>query len=239
VIPAIDLRGGRVVRLEQGDFTRETSFSDDPIAQVRTFVAEGAPWIHVVDLDGARDGQPRQRGVIAEIVRAAGPAMVQVAGGLRTFSAIDDALGSGAARAVLGTVAITDPRIVGEAVRRYGSDRITVALDVRGGHAVGGGWLDGAPGRDVPAVLEDLLRSGVTTVVVTGIDRDGLLGGPDVELLGGIAERGDLRVIASGGVTTIDDLEAVRRLGCAGAIVGRAIYDGRLDLGAAIRTLRA
>lgn len=239
MIPAIDLRGGRVVRLERGDFGRETTFGDDPAAQARVFADAGARWIHVVDLDGARDGRPRQMAAIAAIVAAAAGVAIEVAGGLRTSESVAAALDAGASRIVLGTVAITHPDLVAEVVTRHGPDAIAVALDVRKGQAVGGGWLEGSPARDVSSVIEGLAEVGVRTWIVTAIDRDGLLGGPDLELLGQVVAAGSASVIASGGVTTLDDLRAVRRIGCAGAIVGRAIYDGRLDLAGAIRALRS
>ena len=236
VIPAIDLRGGAVVRLEQGDFGRETTFSDDPVEQARTFVGRGARWIHVVDLDGARDGSRPQATIVARIVHAATPAAVEVAGGLRDAASIEAALEAGAARVVIGTAAITDPDLVSDAVRRHGPDPIAVAVDVRDGQAVGSGWLGGAPARDIDGLLADLERREITTVIVTAIERDGLLGGPDLALLAAVAAR-PFRVIASGGLTTLADLRAVRAIGCVGAIVGRAIYDGQLDLAAAIAAM--
>jgi phosphoribosylformimino-5-aminoimidazole carboxamide ribotide isomerase len=239
VIPAIDLRGGRVVRLERGDFDRETTFGDDPAEQARAFAGAGVRWIHVVDLDGARDGRPRQTAAVAAIVAAAGGVAIEVAGGLRTAESVAAALDAGAARIVLGTVAITDPELVAQVVARHGPEAIAVALDVRDGQAVGGGWLEGSPARDVSTVIEGLAGVGVRTWIVTAIDRDGLLGGPDLELLAQVVAAGSATVIASGGVTTLDDLHAVRRIGCGGAIVGRAIYDGRLDLAGAIRALRS
>jgi phosphoribosylformimino-5-aminoimidazole carboxamide ribotide isomerase len=238
VIPAIDLRGGRVVRLEQGDFGRETAFSSDPVEVARGFVSAGARWLHLVDLDGARDGTRRQDAVVGDVVAAARDARVQVAGGLRDPSSIASALGSGAARVVLGTAAITDPELVARAVDQYGAARVAVALDVRDGQAVGAGWRPDAPKRAARDVLDTLSRRGVTTFIVTAIARDGLLGGPDLDLLEDcLAVATDATVIASGGVTTSDDLRAVRRIGCGGAIVGRAIYDGRLDLASTLREI--
>jgi phosphoribosylformimino-5-aminoimidazole carboxamide ribotide isomerase len=239
ILPAIDLRGGRVVRLERGDFERETSFGDDPVDQARTFAAAGARWLHGVDLDGARDGRRRQAEVVSSIVDAAGDTQVEVAGGLRDAASIAEALATGAARAVLGTAAVTRPDVVRAAVAEHGPARIAVALDIRDGRAVGGGWLEDAPARDLAAVLDDLVKASVATVIVTAIDRDGLLGGPDLELLARVVGATPAAVIASAGVTTLDDLRAVRAAGCAGAIVGRALYDGRLELGTAIRAMDA
>ena len=237
MVPAIDLRGGRVVRLQQGDFGRETDFGADPADAARAFVHAGARWIHVVDLDGAREGAAVQVDVVRSILAAAGDASVELAGGLRDAAAVDAAIDAGAARVVLGTVAITRPDVVSAAVERHGAERIAVAIDVRAGRAVGGAWLDEAPARDADRLVQEVSALGVRTIIVTAIDRDGLLGGPDLDLLGRCLAATDVAVIASGGIAAIDDLRAVRALGCGGAIVGRAIYDGRLDLGMAIRAL--
>ena len=239
MIPAIDLRRGRVVRLEQGDFERETAFAADPAETARRFAEAGARWIHVVDLDGAREGRPRQATTIASIVEAAPGTRVEVAGGLRDGPSIEAALGTGAGRVVLGTIAITDPEVVAAAIERHGPERIAVALDIRGGRAVGGGWLGGAPQRDARRLIDEVGTLGVETIIVTAIERDGLLGGPDVALLRACVRATSANVIASGGVASIDDLREARAIGCAGAIVGRALYDGRLDLAAAIRALAA
>jgi phosphoribosylformimino-5-aminoimidazole carboxamide ribotide isomerase len=235
ILPAIDLRGGRVVRLEQGDFARETAFADDPVAVARDFVDRGTRWLHVVDLDGARSGRPAQVDVIARIVAAVGGcAQVEVAGGLRDEAAVSQALASGAARAVVATAALADPTFAARLVDAHGADRIVVALDVRDGLAVGAGWRDGAPGRRVDDALADLAARGVSTFEVTAIDRDGLLSGPDLELLGSLVHAGRGAIIASGGIASIDDLLATRAIGCRGAIIGRAIYDGTLDTGSAL-----
>jgi phosphoribosylformimino-5-aminoimidazole carboxamide ribotide isomerase len=236
ILPAIDLRGGKVVRLQQGDFERETTFSDDPVAVARAFVDGGANWLHVVDLDGARTGEPAHADALRRIVEAVGDrAAVEVAGGLRTEEAVATVLAAGAARAVIGTAALRDPAFGGRLVAAHGPDRITVALDVRDGLALGEGWHRGAVGIDPATALMALADQGVATFEATAIDRDGLLGGPDLDLLGRLVRlsRGD--VIASGGITTIDDIRAVRELGCAGAILGRALYEGRLELESAMR----
>jgi phosphoribosylformimino-5-aminoimidazole carboxamide ribotide isomerase len=236
LLPAIDLRGGRVVRLEQGDFARETAFSDDPSAVAAGFAEAGARWLHVVDLDGARVGAPAQIDVVGAIVAAVGPFVrVEASGGLRSAADVGAALSVGASRIALGTVAVEDPAIVGDLVARHGAERIAVAVDVRGGLAVGRGWKEGAPGVDPGALLRDLAEAGVTTFEVTAIERDGLGGGPDLELLAGLVGLGLGSVIASGGIRSADDLERLAAIGCGGAIVGRALYDGSLAIEAAIR----
>lgn len=236
ILPAIDLRGGRVVRLQQGDFERETVFSGDPVAVARSFAEAGAGWLHVVDLDGARTGEPAHAAVIRDLVGAVGDRLaVEVAGGLRTEGSVAAILAAGAARAVVGTAALRDPGFAGRLVATHGPDRIAVALDIRDGLALGEGWREGASGLRAEDALAALADAGVTMLEATAIDRDGLLGGPDLELLERLVrlERG--AVIASGGIASLEDLRAVRALGCAGAIVGRALYEGRLDLEEALR----
>lgn len=235
ILPAIDLRGGLVVRLRQGDFGRETAFSDDPVDIAARFAADGARWLHVVDLDGARAGHPVHGPVIERIVAAVAPTTsVEVAGGLRTPQSVADVLLAGAARAVVGTAALRDPAFAEELVARHGPARIVVALDVRMGQAVGDAWRSDDASVPVEDILPALAGSGVATFEVTAIDRDGLLGGPDLDLLRRLVDFRRGAIIASGGIATIDDLAAVRTVGCAGAIVGRSLYEGRLDLRSAL-----
>jgi phosphoribosylformimino-5-aminoimidazole carboxamide ribotide isomerase len=237
-LPAIDLRGGRVVRLSEGDFQRETVYGSDPVEVARSFVAAGARWIHIVDLDGAKDGARRQGDAISAIVAAVGERVAcEVAGGLRDEASVQAVLAAGASRAVVGTAALRDPEFVRRLVERFGAARIAVALDVREGMAVGQGWVPGASGVPVDEALVRLADAGADTFIVTAIERDGLLTGPNLELLARMVTLGRGDVIASAGVSSIADIAAVRRIGCSGAIVGRAIYEGRLDLAEAIRSL--
>ncbi len=239
LLPAIDIRGGRVVRLRQGDFGAETVYGDDPVALAVGFVGQGATWLHVVDLDGARDPARRQVDVVAAIVAGVGDrARVEVAGGLRDEAAVGPLLRTGAARAILGTAALADPALAGRLVRTHGADRVAVALDVRDGQAVGHGWVDAARGVPVEEALERLAGVGVVTFEVTAIDRDGTLAGPDLRLLAGLVAVGRGAIVASAGISSLDDLRAVRALGCSGAIVGRALYEGRLSLREALDGLR-
>jgi phosphoribosylformimino-5-aminoimidazole carboxamide ribotide isomerase len=238
LLPAIDLRGGRVVRLVRGDFSQETVYDDDPVAVARRFVEDGARWLHVVDLDGARDPATRQVDVVASIVAGVGErTFVEVAGGLRDERAVKEVLRAGAARAVVGTAALADPAFAGRLVATHGAAGIAVALDVRDGMAVGHGWRPGAPGMPVEDAVRSLADQGVTTFEVTAIDRDGTLEGPDVALLARLVALDRGAIIASAGITTLEDLVRVRDLGCSGAIVGRALYEGRLSIAAALRTL--
>lgn len=237
LLPAIDLRGGRVVRLVEGDFGRETRFADDPLAVAEGFAAAGATWLHVVDLDAARDGEgtPANRTALRRLVGAVGGRMaVEIGGGIRSAAAAEAWLELGVRRVVLGTALLRDPELGATLVRRVGPGRVAAALDVRDGAAVGEGWRPGAVAAPVEAVLDRLAGVGIETFVATAIARDGRLSGPDLDLLGRLVQRRRGRIVASGGIAGPADLEAVIRLGCAGAIVGRALYEGRLDLGAAL-----
>jgi phosphoribosylformimino-5-aminoimidazole carboxamide ribotide isomerase len=236
ILPAIDLRGGRVVRLEQGDFARETAFSDDPIAVALAFADAGARWLHVVDLDAARDGHSDHGPVIAAIVDALGERVaVEVAGGLRTADAVSEVLDRGAARAIVGTAALRDAAFVGAVVAAHGPERLAIALDVRDGLAVGHGWQTGAPGTPVDEALAALADQGATIFEVTAIERDGTLGGPDLTLYERLVGMARGAIVASAGITTAQDVAAVRAIGCTGAIIGRALYDGRLTIADALR----
>jgi phosphoribosylformimino-5-aminoimidazole carboxamide ribotide isomerase len=238
LLPAIDLRGGRVVRLVEGDFGRETAYSDDPVGTARGFADQGASWIHVVDLDGARAGEPVQAATIRTIVGAVdGRVQCQVAGGLRSDAAVAAALEAGAARVVLGTAAIREPAFAGRLVSQYGAERIVAALDIRDRLALGEGWRPGAPGVLAADALATLAENGIASFVVTAIDRDGRLEGPDLDLLASLVALDRGRVIASGGIGSLDDLRRVRDAGCIGAIVGTALYEGRFTINEASAAL--
>jgi phosphoribosylformimino-5-aminoimidazole carboxamide ribotide isomerase len=231
VLPAIDIREGRVVRLRQGDFDQETSYSDDPVAVAVGFAASGAAWLHVVDLDGARSGVPVHTPIIGAIAAAVGGEVrVEAAGGLRTADAARSILASGAARVVVGTAALRDPTFAGTLVEEHGPERVAVAIDVRDGRAVGSGWVASSPGPDALDAIAVLADKGVTTFEVTAIDRDGLMQGPDLDLLQRAVSLGRGRIIASAGITSTTDIAAVGAIGCAGAIIGRALYEGQLSL---------
>ena len=239
LLPAIDLRGGRVVRLRQGDFEQETSYDDDPVAIARTFADVGAEWLHVVDLDGARVGEPLQLQLAADIVAEVHlRTKVEVGGGLRTPETVAGALGTGATRAVVGTAALRDPEFAVTLVARYGPERIVASIDVRNGMALGEGWRDGAKGLPADEAVRMLAAVGITTFEVTAIDRDGLLGGPDLALLRSLVALDCGRIIASGGIASFNDVIATRAAGCHGAIVGRALYEGRIDLGSLVAAMR-
>lgn len=231
ILPAIDLRGGRVVRLRQGDFDRETAYSDDPVQVATRFADAGARWLHVVDLDGARTGTPAHGETLRSIVTAMGDRVrVEVAGGLRDEDAVAAVLAMGAARAVVGTAALRDPAFAGRLIAVHGPNAIAVSIDVRDGRAVGHGWAPGTGGLDAADAVARLADAGVATFEVTAIERDGLLGGPDLGLYERLVAMSRGVIVASGGIASVADLGAVRDRGCSGAIVGRAIYEGRIDL---------
>ncbi len=220
IIPAIDLLGGRVVRLEQGDFARVTDFGPDPIELARRFAGEGASWLHVVDLDGARLGQWCHLDVIAQIVAAAGVA-VQV----------EAALGRGVARVIVGTAATESPAVAAALADRFGS-RLVFSLDTRGRRVLTQGWRSESA-EDPVALAEKLRDLGAQRFIHTDTARDGTLRGPDLSGLSALLPVG-IPVLVAGGVATYADLEAIRDAGAEGAIVGRALLVGKIELGPAL-----
>ncbi len=229
--PAIDIRGGRCVRLIEGDFNRETTYDSDPSLAARRWVVSGAEWLHVVDLDGAVEGRPVNGEAVANI-RAAVDVPIQLGGGLRLLTDLEDAFSAGVDRAVLGTIALRDPELVISAVARWG-DRIAVALDARDGRLATDGWLGQTDARAVE-VAQRLARSRVRHFVYTDIRRDGTLSGPNLQGLSELIDQVDADVIASGGIASLEDITAVATIGASGAIIGRALYDGRIDLAEAV-----
>lgn len=229
VIPAIDLRGGKCVRLLRGDFSHETIYGDDPVAMARHWAESGAAILHVVDLDGAAAGSPQQTELIAAIC-AAIPIPVEVGGGLRTLADIAATLAAGASRIVLGTAAIENPDLVTVALAAHGPERIVLGLDARGGYVATGGWLATSSVRAVDLARAMAERS-VRRVVATDIDRDGARTGPNVDFLAEIATSG-LAVIASGGVKDRGHLALLAAApGIEAVITGTALYTGDLNLG--------
>jgi phosphoribosylformimino-5-aminoimidazole carboxamide ribotide isomerase len=233
--PAIDIRGGRCVRLIEGDFNRETAYDSDPSAAARRWVKAGAEWLHIVDLDGAVEGRPINREAVAQI-RASVDVPIQLGGGLRQLTDLEDAFATGVDRAILGTVALRDPELVISAVSRWG-DRIAVALDARDGRLATDGWLGQTDTRAVE-VAQRLAQRRVRHFIYTDIRRDGTLSGPNLEGLSELVEKVDADVIASGGIALLDDIKAAANVGATGAIIGRALYDGRVDLAEALALFR-
>lgn len=236
VIPAIDIRGGRCVRLLRGDYDRETVYGDDPAAVAREWEAQGAPRLHVVDLDGAREGRPVNRAEVAAICEAVA-IPVEVSGGLRTMADVEAAAARGAGRLQLGSAAVRDPDLVSRAAARF-PGMVVVAIDTRAGEALTEGWREGS-GADALALAREMAARGAPRIMVTDVGRDGALEGPNVALAATFAAALDVPVVASGGVTTADDLRALAETGCEGAIVGKALYEGRFTLAEALEAVAA
>jgi phosphoribosylformimino-5-aminoimidazole carboxamide ribotide isomerase len=239
VIPAIDIRGGRCVRLEQGDYERETVFSDDPAGVARRWEQSGAHRIHVVDLDGARAGHPVNSDVIRDVIHSVSVA-VQVGGGVRDVSVIDAYLKAGADRVVIGTAALKDRDTLVEAVSLF-RDLILVGVDARNGMVATEGWLDQSQ-VDVLHFVRGLSELGVQRIFLTDVGRDGLQRGPNFDAIAEVISfvsvfQSPMAVIASGGVSSVGDLERLAALGAEGAIVGKALYTGTLDLAEALRAV--
>jgi len=225
--PAIDLRDGRCVRLYQGDFGRESAYGTDPVAVAEGFAAAGVRWVHVVDLDAARTGEPVNRPVIAAIAAAVARrgVKVQAGGGVRDQASAEALFGAGVERVVLGTAAVEQPALVKELAAAHPGG-VAVGLDARDGQLAVRGWTE-ATARSVTDVLAEYEDAGVAAVVVTEISRDGTLAGPDIEQFARVRDATSIAVIASGGVGSLSDLEALASLGgLAGVIVGKALHDG-------------
>ena len=236
VIPAIDIRGGRCVRLLQGDYDQETAYADDPAEVARDWEAQGAQRLHVVDLDGAREGRPVNRAEVAAICEAVA-IPVEVSGGLRTLEDIEGAVERGAKRIQLGSAAVRNPDLVNEVVERF-PGMLVVAIDTRAGEALTEGWRDGS-GADALTLAREMVERGAPRIMVTDISRDGALEGPNTDLAAAFAAALPVPVVASGGVTTTDDLRALAETGCEGAIVGKALYEGRFTLTEALEAVAA
>ena len=225
--PAIDLRGGKCVRLLQGDYDRETVFGDDPVAMVRRFVAQGAKRLHIVDLDGAKAGRPVQADLIGRMVAAAG-VPCQLGGGIRSLETAQAYAEAGVARLVVGSVAIEQPALLEELATAL-PDRIVLGLDARDGRVAVRGWLETSPLTAV-AVAQRHEGLPLAGIVYTDIATDGMLAGPNLVALEEMIRAVKLPVVASGGIATAEDLRQVARIGADGCIVGRALYDGGLSL---------
>ena len=242
--PAIDLRAGRCVRLHQGDFDAETVYDDDPVAVARAFAAAGANWIHVVDLDAARTGEPANLAVIERIASDVG-CSIEVGGGVRSQDAAEALLLAGATRVIVGTAAVEQPELV-DALCAAHPGRVAVGLDARGREVAVRGWVEGS-GADLLDLATRFEASGIAALIVTEIGRDGTMEGPDLDQLRSVLEVTAVPVIASGGVGTLDDLVALADLAVFGAdgeprtlhgaIAGRAIYEGRFTVGEAKQIL--
>jgi phosphoribosylformimino-5-aminoimidazole carboxamide ribotide isomerase len=234
--PAIDLKDGAAVRLVHGEMSSATVFNDDPAAQARSFEDAGCEWVHLVDLNGAFAGAPVNAAAV-EAILAAVTVPCQLGGGIRDMATIEAWLSKGLARVILGTVAVEDPDLVKQAARAF-PGQVAVGIDARGGRVATRGWAEETDvnATDLARQFED---AGVAAIIYTDIDRDGAMGGPNVEATDALARAVSIPVIASGGVSSLADLQALKARGSiAGAISGRALYDGAIDLGEALAALK-
>ena len=235
IFPAIDLYEGRAVRLYKGDYAKMTVYSEDPAAVARDFAAQGARQMHTVDLEGARDGGTPNLGIIERIAKETG-LFVECGGGLRDMAAIDRAFAAGVGRVILGTAAVSDERLLAESVQKYG-EKIAVGADLRDGRVAIKGWRE-----DSGLTAEDFLRKvealGVRTVICTDISRDGAMRGANAELYERLQREFGLELIASGGVSSLQDVARLRALGLYGAIIGKAYYTGDISLREAVEAAR-
>lgn len=230
--PAIDLLSGHCVRLTQGDYERVTIWGDDPVAVARRWQHDGAEWLHIVDLDGARDGKPAHLKLVGDIAQSTG-LPIQLGGGLRDEASIASAFAAGVARVILGTAAVRDPKLLSTCLDRWG-DRIAASVDSRAGRLAIAGWREFNDERPL-AYARRMARSGVETLIATNVERDGTLGGSDVESLSDYRTAlPATNIIAAGGIATLEDIEQVGRAGIEGVILGRALYEGAFELGQAL-----
>lgn len=235
IYPAIDIRGGKAVRLVQGDYNQETVYNDDPVSAALDWEAQGGEWIHLVDLDGAKAGHPVNDELIGRIAKTV-KVPVQVGGGLRKEADVERLLGLGVSRVILGTAAIEDRAFVARVLAKYGS-QVAIGLDARGGLVATRGWLETSEVKAVD-LAKQLADEGAQTFIFTDISRDGMMGGPNVEAIVQLAQASGRTVIASGGVSKPEDLDrlaAHSKEGVGGAIVGKALYTGSINLAEAVR----
>jgi phosphoribosylformimino-5-aminoimidazole carboxamide ribotide isomerase len=239
LFPAIDLKDGQCVRLRRGDMNQSTVFNDNPGAQAKAFVDAGAEWIHVVDLNGAFAGKPVNEAAVKAILAQA-KVPVQLGGGIRDIATLEAWFAIGLSRAILGTAAVKNPQFVKDACKKF-PGKIAVGIDAKGGMVATEGWADVST-VSVVDLAAQFVDAGVAAIVHTDIDRDGMMGGPNIQASANLARAVPIPVIVSGGVSSLDDIKAVKaqeQSGLAGVITGRAIYDGRLDINAAIQVLKA
>lgn len=235
LIPAIDIKGGKCVRLYQGDFERATVFCDDPVEMAQRWRQEGAQRLHLVDLDGAASGGPKNLALIREIVSAV-PIPVQVGGGVRTLETLLELLDTGVDRVILGTAAVRDPDVVEAACQDF-ADCIAIAVDAQGGYIASHGWKETSR-ITVDEHVDNMIALGARRFIYTAIERDGTLTEPDFESISRLVTRTGLPIIASGGIADLDHLQRLKKLGAEGAIVGMALYTGRIELKTALELIR-
>lgn len=237
IYPAIDIKGGKCVRLSQGRFDNVTVYSDNPVEVAKQWVKEGATFIHIVDLDGAVSGEQPNKHVIQEIVQTV-KIPIQTGGGIRTLDSIRDRLAVGVNRVIIGTAAVKNPDLVREAIKTFGSDRIVIGIDAKEGKVAVEGWEELSDLSAVDLCLQ-MKEIGVKTIVYTDISKDGMLCGVNIEATKELITKTNMDIIASGGVASLEDLEEVNKIGAEGVIIGKALYQGSVDLAHAIKRFEA
>ncbi|WP_445509094.1 1-(5-phosphoribosyl)-5-[(5-phosphoribosylamino)methylideneamino]imidazole-4-carboxamide isomerase [Rossellomorea marisflavi] len=233
IYPAIDMRGGKCVRLIQGDYNQETIYGDSPFDMAAGFVDQGASWIHMVDLDGAKAGSRVNGEHVLNVAKNLG-AKVQIGGGIRTENDIDYYLDAGVDRVILGSIAVSQTELVKTWIKRYGGDRIVIGLDAKDGYVATHGWLETSELTAID-LGKDLADAGVKTFIFTDIATDGMLSGPNVEANRELAKATGASVIASGGVSSLQDLKTLKESGVGGAICGKSLYTGKFTVAEAIK----
>jgi phosphoribosylformimino-5-aminoimidazole carboxamide ribotide isomerase len=231
ILPAIDLRGGKCVRLIQGQYHQQITYKDDPIAQAMEFYNAGARWLHLVDLDGAKDGYPVNADVIRRVAKEI-PMKVELGGGIRDEKTIEQMLGFGLERVILGTRAVEDFTWFSEMAGKF-PGKLVLGLDARGSKLAKHGWLQ-AGDEDLIEFAKRAASLPIAAIIYTDISKDGMMSGPNLERTGQLIQAVSIPVVASGGVTTIQDVKNVKAIGAAGAIIGRSLYEGTIDLKVAI-----
>ena len=235
--PAIDLKDGKCVRLLQGDYNEVTVYGDDPTEMAKKWEALGGDLLHIVDLDGAKEG----KGINDKAVEAIAKELsmpVEIGGGIRSLEDIERKLKMGVERVILGSAAVKDPELVEKAIATFGADKVVVGVDAKNGKVAVEGWLE-VTNHSALAFCKELKRKGVKTVIYTDIAKDGMMQGPNIEETKKLVEESGLSIIASGGVSTIEDLKALEKIGVEGAIIGKALYTGAIDLAEAARFFQA
>ncbi|MCP3741565.1 1-(5-phosphoribosyl)-5-[(5-phosphoribosylamino)methylideneamino]imidazole-4-carboxamide isomerase [Rossellomorea sp. BNER] len=239
IYPAIDMRGGKCVRLIQGDYNQETVYGDSPFEMAERFVNEGAEWIHMVDLDGAKDGKRVNDSFVIKVAKEL-PARVQIGGGIRTKKDIEHYLNNGVDRVIIGSIAVSQPDLVKEWLTIYG-DKLAIGLDAKDGYVATHGWLETS---EVKAIQlgKEFADAGAETFIFTDIATDGMLSGPNIQAVKELAQQTGKKVIASGGVSSLEDLTMLKKYassGVGGAIVGKAIYTGKVSIQQAMEEVRS
>ncbi len=234
IFPAIDLYGGKAVRLYKGDYKQMTIYSDDPVSVARDFERSGAEWVHLVDLEGAKDGTTPNIGTVISIVQDTA-LKCEIGGGIRSMDTVDRYIGAGVERVILGTAAVTDEGFLKKAVSKYG-EKIAVGADIKDGKIAIKGWVEKSDidAFDLCGKMQDI---GVKTIICTDISKDGAMRGANHALYRELSERFDMQIVASGGVSSMEDVEKLAALNIYGAIIGKAYYTGAIDLSEAIKTV--